>query len=221
MTGELARYVDLEISLDGLQAPRGSAIKRVKGPSVARNRNQVVEKWMHGEWVCFIDDDQIVPADTLLKLLSHQKPIVGALYSTKRPPFHPLALKSFNEATRQYVPYTWRELQGLVPVRASGTGTMLIRKDVFSQVSKPWFHAMEFTDDVFFCNKVHDAGIPMYVDSDARIGHTTTINVWPSDNHDGVHLELDWLRLELQDDGDVAAAPPITTPNGRDGDHHE
>ena len=204
VTGELARYVDFEIGMDALQVPSGSAIVRIKGSSVSRNRNQIVEKYLHGEWVCFIDDDQIVPADTLLRLLSHGKPIVGALYSTKHVPFSPVALRAFDEKTRHYVPYQWREMKGLVPVRAAGTGGMLIRRSVFDLLGPPpWFHAQEFTDDIYFCNKAHDAGIEMYVDADARIGHTTTMNVWPDATHTGVHLEVDWLRIEIPDDGDV------------------
>jgi hypothetical protein len=90
--GELARYTDFEDSLDLLQVPRGTRAVRLKGPSVARNRNAVVEQ-MHGEWVAFFDDDHVVPRDTVMKLLSHNQPIVGALYSAKRPPFYPRAFK--------------------------------------------------------------------------------------------------------------------------------
>lgn len=213
--GELGRFTAFEMSLDQLQVPRGTALVRLQGPSVARNRNEVVAKHLRGEWVCFFDDDQVIPGDTLMKLLSHDLPIVGALYSTKRPPFYPLAFDNFDDAQRKFIPYSWTEMFSgprLRQVAAAGTGGMLIRKTVTDAIEAPWFHWGEFSDDMFFCLKAGAAGFPIHVDAQAPIGHTTTINIWPGSQQAGALLQLDWLKLQLADDSPRAAASRIVIP---------
>ena len=200
------------MSLDQLQVPRGTALVRLKGPSVARNRNKIIEDHFLGDWACFIDDDQIVPANTLLNLLFNDRPIVGALYSSKRPPFYPMAFQKFDAATQLWVPYTWTALRNGPSVRlvaGAGTGGMLIRRDVFDHIPKPWFHWGEFSDDLYFCQKATAAGYPIYVDTQTPIGHTTTINIWPGVQRPGARLQLDWLNVEIADDSVGAAAPRV------------
>lgn len=213
VTGELMRYTDFVGSMDTLRAPRNTAIARVNGPSVARNRNDIVHHMFHGEWVCFLDDDQVVKPDTLMRLLSHEKDIVGSLYSTKRPPFVPIVFKDTGQY--EFDNYAWRDLPpdgGLFgPVRATGTGGMLIRRKVFETIPAPWFNAMEFTDDLFFCEKARAHGFDIFVDLDAPIGHTTSCNVWPAHQGRlwGVNVNLMELSVSMIDDGaEPAAADP-------------
>lgn len=214
--GELARFTDFEDSLDQVQVPRGTKIKRLKGASVSKNRNSLVSDHMEGDWICFIDDDQVIPDDTVLKLLSHEVAIVGALYSTKMPPFAPTAHK---ERRRDgiYVPWTWTELAKqprLVPCAATGTGAMLIRRQVFESVGFPWFVAMDHTDDVFFCQKATKKGWQVYMDREAPIGHTTTVNVWPALAAPGIRLQMNWLQVQLRDDAYVPVPPTTGAQEG-------
>jgi len=200
--------------MDALKAPRGSAIARVNGPSVARNRNDVITRLFHGEWVCFIDDDQPVHPDMLLSLLSRDKDIVGALYSTKRPPFVPIVFKA-ETPDDEFTTCEWKDFRGhrglYGPVVACGTGGMLIRRRVFDAIKAPWFNAMEFTDDLYFCRKARKHGFEIFVDLDAKIGHTSTHTVWPlcKDGEYGVDVVLDTLHVQIIDDeSEPAAADP-------------
>ena len=43
------------------------------------------------EWVWFIDDDMLFAPDHLLRLLSHDVPIIPSLYCTRQEPFSALA----------------------------------------------------------------------------------------------------------------------------------
>ncbi len=203
--GELARYTDFEDSLDRVCVPNGTDIVRAKGASVARNRNTLVsDHFRVGSWLCFIDDDQVIPPDTILKLLSHHKPIVGALYSSKAPPYVSMAMKSHREDGK-YVPWLWRELASLPRLQecaATGTGCMVIQRDVFKKMTYPWFHAAEYSDDLYFCEGAIKAGFKVYVDQAAVIGHTTTHNVWPDLSVPGVKLQMSWFEVQLPDDGE-------------------
>ena len=155
--GELARYTDFEDSMEALEVPRGTVVIRLKGASVARNRNAVAEQ-MRGKWLAFFDDDHMVPCDTVLKLLSHRQPIVGASYSAKRPPFYPTCFKTMDADGVRLNPWTWTDLARqprLVPCLATGTGGMLIRHEVFAKIPAPWFHWGEYSDDIFFRSEEH------------------------------------------------------------------
>jgi hypothetical protein len=201
--GELARYTDFEDSLDRVQVPVGTDIVRAKGSSVARNRNNIVsDHFKVGEWLCFIDDDQVIPPDTILKLLSHNKPIVGALYSSKQPPYVSMSFKSRREDGK-YIPWLWKELASLPrlqPCAATGTGCMVIQRSVFAKLTSPFFHAAEYTDDLYFCQNAIQAGFTPYVDQEAVIGHTTTHNVWPDLSVPGARLEMMWFNVQIPDD---------------------
>jgi GT2 family glycosyltransferase len=202
--------------MDALKAPRGTAIARVNGPSVARNRNDVIARGLTvGEWVCYIDDDQPVHEDFLLSLLSRDKDIIGALYSTKRPPFVPIVFKT-ETPDDEFTNCQWSDFRGKTgvygPVVACGTGGMLIRRRVFDAIKPPWFNAMEFTDDLYFCRKARKHGFQIFVDLDAKIGHTSTHTVWPvtQNGEYGVNVAIDTLHVVILDDGaeEPAAADP-------------
>ncbi len=227
VSGELSRYTDFEQSLAELIVPNGSKFLRVKGPSVARNRNNVVERLLKGttklkpsdgqgksleglEWLMFLDDDHVVQPHTLMNLLSHDVNIVGALYSTKRPPFFPLAFKEkLND--EWYRHYSWTDLaQGdrLREVEAAGTGGMLIHKHVFTKIPEPWFHwGIDYSDDVYFCRKAKQAGFKVHVDTQTRLGHVSTMVVWPHLPLPGVVVEIDFAHLGIEDEPEAAAQP--------------
>ena len=65
-----------------------------KSSLVAVARNQCVAAALHinATHVLFLDSDMVFPLDTLKRLLKHEKDIVGALYSRRRPPFDPTGL---------------------------------------------------------------------------------------------------------------------------------
>jgi hypothetical protein len=76
--------------------------------------------------VFFLDDDVLVHPDALLKLASHQRPIVSGLYYAKQSVATPLVLSGeYGGTTRSWVPGE------LVDCWAHGMGCTLIDADVF------------------------------------------------------------------------------------------
>jgi len=44
----------------------------------------------------------------------------------------------------------------------------------------PWFiHTTKQSEDLYFCDRVVEAGIPLFVDLDARLGHLAVFNIFP------------------------------------------
>lgn len=221
--GELARYTDFDISLDSLYVPVGTTITRVKGPSVSRNRNTLALEYFQGEWLFFVDDDQVLRRDTLLRLLAHNVDIVGALYSTKHPPFIPTVFKDELEPGKLYRHAFWSALgasRGLTPCVAVGTGAMLVRRRVFETIPKPWFHwGQGESDDVFFCRKAREHGFKIHVDTNAVVGHASTNVIWPDlDDPPGVAIQMNWLAVKLPNDDDAAAEHVFDQTLGREGE---
>jgi len=139
---------------------------------VALGRNQCAgaAQIMKATHLLFLDTDMIFPVDTLTRLLAHDKDIVGATYSQRMPPFHPLTVTDEGEHTHI--------TSGLRRVKLLPTGCMLIRVSVFNALAKPFFTlAAEGEhlrgEDYYFCEKARAAGFEIWCDGDlsAQVGH--------------------------------------------------
>lgn len=146
-------------------------------------RNAIVKDALEAgtEWLMFLDDDHSFPADILLQLLSHEQPIVGALYLQRQTPFTPIAYGEKND-DGTYTPLRFHEIpeKGLVEVAACGTGGMLIRSEVLHQMPYPWFEHGVASEDLMFCDHARALGFPIYVDTGIRMGHLSMASVWPT-----------------------------------------
>jgi hypothetical protein len=139
---------------------------------IALGRNQCAgaAQIMKASHLMFFDTDMVFPADTLIRLLAHDKDIVGATYSQRMPPFHPLTVTEEGEHVHIAV--------GLRRVRLLPTGCMLIRTSVFNRLAKPYFNLVAEGDqlrgeDYYFCEKARAAGVEVWCDGDlsSQIGH--------------------------------------------------
>lgn len=118
----------------------------------------------------FLDDDMGFPADTVTRLMSHNKPIIAANYVCRVFPVQPLAMKG---AHRVYS----NGKTGLEQVDRAPSGVMLIDTSVFAKLTMPWFqttfqpHDPEnwMSDDVWFCDKARQAGYEIWVDHDLSL----------------------------------------------------
>lgn len=119
------------------------------------------------EFVIFIDDDMRFPPDTFTQLVSHNEKFVAANCSKRRRPIGPTAHKA-----GEFV-YPDPDKHGLEVVDAVGFGVACIRADVFKEIEWPWFALPWLTrnnrfqgEDLFFCARLHHAGIPVHIDHD-------------------------------------------------------
>jgi hypothetical protein len=97
-------------------------------------------------------------------------------------PTGPTAQNYDENGVRQLV-YTMPDSTGLEEVGSIGTGIMLIKKEVFQNMSEPWFDMPwqvgkrgYMGEDVFFCKKAQELGFKVYIDHDVskEIGHIGT-----------------------------------------------
>jgi hypothetical protein len=175
----------------------------VTGQEVGIARNQIVHlaRQMRGtgpgelriSHLLFLDDDVLFHPDLLVRLLSHNRPMVSGLYYTKTAHAQPLMFKGENQGT----PTDWKH-GDLVDVSAHGMGLCLINLDVFDAIDPPQFPYGEScptalpvdaqgypafftttrdgrdargitneTEDVYFCRLAREVGVQPVVDTSA------------------------------------------------------
>ncbi len=164
-------YADFAMSLAAIAASvaRGGgislAISNPKSAIIANSRNLCVEAalGLKADWLLFLDSDMVVPADVVHRLLRHGKPIVGATYTRRRPPYTVLGSR-------------WDSLRdmpagGLVRMGEMPTGCLMIRTDLFAKLPKPWFRFEVNGDglvgeDILFCRTMTGLGVEIWCDMD-------------------------------------------------------
>lgn len=136
-----------------------------KGTYLPRGRAGLVNAAMEKgcTHILWLDSDMRFPKDTLLRLLHHDRAIVGANYPTRQMPIEPTATGLDGG------PVTGGE--GVEAVKYCGMGVMLVDLDVFRTMGKPYF-AIGYNraqddyagEDVFFCEAARKAGYEVLVD---------------------------------------------------------
>lgn len=85
--------------------------------------------------VLFVDDDIEIAPDSITRLLSHGKDIVGALCTVRHDPPIP-TLRDFHEATGEVVQRRHWKPGELLHVDALGTGMMLISREALDKIGE-------------------------------------------------------------------------------------
>lgn len=175
----------------------GQIVSLITGPRIAEARNQLVDAFATTDldWLWFVDADMVFTADALERLLATAnpatRPIVGALCFTadEQPTMFRLTSKEL-ESER----ITEWEPDSVVEVDATGTGCLLIHRQVFVAMQRkfgrlangaenpyPWFvegmaspKGEAFGEDTAFCIRAKSLGFPIHVDTSVRIGHVKT-----------------------------------------------
>jgi hypothetical protein len=138
-----------------------------------------------GEWVCFMGDDHTWEPDFLERLWQHQRECIV-----------PLVLKrSFPHTPVIYGPNHTQEMPkpgqaGLMEIFAAGGAGMMVTEGALSRVKPPWFefhpnNTERAGEDLYFCQKLREAGTRIWVDLDTWLGHITPVEIWPARNPQG------------------------------------
>lgn len=156
---------DLELNLIGVEGHLPEVRHRILGEAVK-------DDCTHLLW---LDADMTFPADTLMVLLRHNLPVVGANYPRRQMPPIPTtyALGTFENKDHGIVYSDGKT--GVEEVKHVGMGVCLTDMRVYDAIDAPYF-AFEPTpphflslrgEDVYFFEKLkREAGIPVYVDHD-------------------------------------------------------
>ena len=156
-----------------------------KGYTIAENRNYLGMKALKGGYTHLftVDDDMIIPEDTIERLVALDKDFVGALANSRTLPQMPMVTQ-FNS---DKVPLK-EGLLGTFPVPkepfecvAIGGSVNLMKTHIFDKLEKPWYanetyegglHKMG--EDYWFCRQVRKAGFQIWCDPTLKIGHVGT-----------------------------------------------
>ena len=182
------RYSQFSQCLTNLWQQVNTTIDWAIGSDRSVGRNTIVKRAQDrgSEWVLFIDDDQAFRSDLLKVLLAAEQPVVGALCLQRVAPFMPLVYAEKDDTG--YWPLDLRSHGNneLIKVRACGSGGMLVRMEVFRQLGDiDWFkHTTEQSEDMFFCDRLHETDIPLYCHTGAKLGHIAPAVVFPTMDDD-------------------------------------
>lgn len=211
-TGEYVRNASFIPSFIGLLRPEGSFTMTVHGQSPATSRNMIIKRALENDCthIFFMDDDMILPPDTLLKLIEHKKDIVSALYLLRSFPHRPAFFDKAYENGRCKFTFLEKGMTGLIKGVNCGLGAVLISTNVFKALEEPYVRLGEiekdgWCDDVGFFNRCRQAGFDIYCDLDSPVGHMASLTIWPEYN-DG-----EWFTNYKHPDGNVRIAQNVPT----------
>jgi hypothetical protein len=134
-------------------------------------REKLIEeaKNINSDYVLWLDSDMVFPSTTALRLLEHDKDIVGCNYLKRTNPIKPVAYKNVGDWD-SFLPLKVEE--ELVEVEGVGMGCLLMKTKIFNQIQKPYF---EFTyneqsndwlgEDFNVLKKLRDVGHKVYIDT--------------------------------------------------------
>lgn len=164
--------------------------------ATARNRIAQLSLDMKADYVLMVDNDVVLPEDTLTCLLEDPKEVCLGFYPHRSVDnvynYRSCVCKLCDENGTKYFnyplesEYTVYELRQLrengeykVEIHGGGMGCAFIKTDVFRKVEYPWYDWVNYKDkhrgmlseDLYFCVVCRKADIPIYTDTRVSCGH--------------------------------------------------
>lgn len=155
----------------------------VIGTYIHRARQQLIDQvYAEGaHYILWLDSDHDFPKESLIRLLQHDKPIVGVNYASRGTPPRYVGIKKTHaeHGSEACLLPTREDSTGLEECEALGFGMLLMKTAILPTLPKdePWFffgHGQEdehgqrnhIGEDVWFCKLVRDAGWEILCDHD-------------------------------------------------------
>lgn len=152
----------------------------VTGTYVHTARQDLAQEALNcgADYLLWLDSDHRFPKDIALRLMAHDKDVVGINYSQRGVPPDFVAIKNLdteNGESEKLV--TDVDSTGLEKVDAVGFGAVLMKANVFADLpdpqEEPWFWyewlphlGQQIGEDVYFCRLLREAGYDLWVDHD-------------------------------------------------------
>lgn len=139
------------------------------------------------DYLFCVDSDMVLQPDTLAKLLSVDKDIVGGAYKQRnlQVDIPEVYFSTLDGGSRNAVVEELRYAPDLFPVDSLGFGCILIKKIVLTTMEYPHFyykHSIDFKDtvseDTFFCRKARAYGFETYCLKTVTPGHIMKTTIW-------------------------------------------
>lgn len=154
----------------GETAMKGITVQHVGASILPHSRYTLVKQSMRHQatHLLFLDSDMTFPADTLTRLLRHDKDMVSINAMSRRPPYNLTAWRGPEQRIE-----TTPESTGLEKAWRTGFAVVLIKASVFASLDPPYFE-LEYIpekdqfrgEDYVFFDRARAAGFELYVDHD-------------------------------------------------------
>lgn len=185
-----AKYIEVETfrSLWDLEVPDDVELdfRYSYGYNIAQVRNLIASWTKDYDYLFSVDSDIVLPKDTLVKLLSHDKDIISGVYIQRKPDVQVPEIYRWKGHHLTNVFLDELLPQGLQKIDACGFGCVLVKSEVFQKIGYPQFeytnaldHRNTVSEDVHFALKAAEHGFAMYVDSTIVCGHVGSFNYIP------------------------------------------
>jgi hypothetical protein len=152
----------------------GSELMLEIGRPIELVRTRLMTRFLasNADYIVTIDDDVVAPDDAADRLLALNAPVAAAAYPIVTEAGLVWDVKA--EGTDDWMP---RLPDHVFPIRHTGLGFVVIHRDVFARIRKPWFQfgaapgGRMIGEDVWFCNGVAQAGLQILCDGSIRCSH--------------------------------------------------
>lgn len=149
-------------------------------------RNMLAKKAIDGGFdrIMWLDSDMIFAPSLMQELsadLDKGREFVSALCFTRKPPTLPVIYKNtgYRQEGRELTPYAEKYLDypkdSIFEVKAVGLGAVMMTtrlvKQIYAEYGAPFAPQPGFGEDLSFCIKCEQSGIPIYCDSRLKVGH--------------------------------------------------
>ena len=134
--------------------------------------------------ILFLDSDMVFQPDLLIRLskdLDEGRDYVCGLFFRRKPPYKPVIYKDLHyhrdglKLDMKLEPYLDYPQNEIFEVAGSGFGAVMMTTELVNKVGDkfgyPFSPEMGFGEDLSFCWRVKQLGIPMYCDSSVKVGH--------------------------------------------------
>lgn len=170
----------------------------VRGYDCATARNRIAQKAIDecADYVLMVDNDVVLPKDTLKYLLDDLKDVCLGFYAHRDTDniyrgrtcvcklYDEKGIKYFNyPLSSEYAAAELRAMkdsgQYKVQIHGGGMGCAFIKTDVFKRLKYPWYdwvnyandHRGMLSEDLYFCEACRKKGIPIFTDTRINCGH--------------------------------------------------
>lgn len=178
----------------------------IRGYDCATARNNIAITAQNGgyDYVLMVDNDVVLPKTALRDLLDDAKDVCLGYYAHRDADnvyrgrtcvcklYDPEGHKYFNYPLESE--WTAQELKALqdsgetkTQIHGGGMGCAMIKVEVFSRIKYPWYDWVNYADDnrgmlsedLYFCEQLKNAGIPIFTDVRVGCGHILRRVQWP------------------------------------------
>lgn len=140
--------------------------------------------------ILWLDSDMVFSRDLLIRLskdLDDGKEIVSAVYFKRKPPFTPICYKTLeysekeNEPVYKLEPYLDYPKDEVFKAAGCGFGAVMMTTELVAKVAArfgfPFSPMMGMGEDLTFCWRVGQLGVPIWCDSRIKVGHAGVMTV--------------------------------------------